>query len=250
MQNKFRLILSLLLLSTYTISCRDQKAGGEETRDQLKRTIIFSGYEWTAIGSGGKRISPGQNYYSCSEENVWVDTEGNLHLKIVRKNNKWYCANIALNESYGFGKYVFQLSSKVNRFDKNVVGGLFTYLDDMNEVDIEFSRWGVEENMNSQFTVQPAYRNGNLFRYNLNLRNKRSTHIIDWQKERIDFVSYRGHYIDTPDKRRIISEWSYSGDNIPNENEEKVMINLWLFNGTPPSDSREVEMIIKAFRIL
>jgi hypothetical protein len=137
----------------------------------------------------------------------------------------------------------------VDKFDKNVVGGLFTYLDDSNEIDIEFSKWGDEEAMNSQFAVQPAHHNGNIYRYSIDLKRRNSTHIIDWKEDKIEFACYQGHHLTMPHKRQILSEWSYAGKYIPEEGEEKVMINLWLYKGVPPSDNKEVEMIIKAFEI-
>jgi len=35
-----------------------------------------------------------------------------------------------LKESYTFKKFIFYVSSLADKFDKNVVGRLFTYLDD------------------------------------------------------------------------------------------------------------------------
>lgn len=245
-----RLFLNaVLLLSFMFLSCGNNKKEIHNKPEQTERTILFSGYEWTVAGSGLSRINPGQNYFSCSEENVWVDAKGYLHLKITKKNDKWFCSNVKLKETHGYGRYVFHVCSHVDDLDKNVVGGLFTYLDDFNEIDIEFSRWGEDTDTNSQFTIQPAHKKGNIFRYSMDLPHKISTHIIDWQKDRIDFASYKGYHHMKPAINKIISEWSYTGDDIPCENEEKVMINLWLFKGMPPSDGKESEMIIKSFFI-
>jgi hypothetical protein len=41
------------------------------------------------------------------------------------------------------------------------VVGLFTYLDDTHEIDIELSRWRVASDPAGQFVVQPGERPGN-----------------------------------------------------------------------------------------
>lgn len=248
MINKILFVVNSLIISILFLSCSDNKTELKKG-ENLQRIISFSGFKWIVDDSGSSRINPGQNYFSRSEENVWVDSRGNLHLKITNRNGVWYCAKVTLKESYAFNKYVFYVSSRVDKFDKNIVCGLFSYLDDSNEIDIEFSKWGVDGNMDSQFAVQPAHHNGNIYRYSMNLNGRNSTHIINWKKDIIDFASYRGHSSTRPHASKIISEWSYTGEFIPVEGDEKIMINLWLFKGCPPSDNKEVELIIKAFEI-
>ena len=249
MIKKILFILNSLIISNIFLLCSDDKEMEIQNGGNLPRTISFSGFEWTVNSSGSSRINPGQNFFSCSEENVWVDLKGNLHLKITNRDGIWYCAAVTLKESHAFNRFVFYVSSRVDKFDKNVIGGLFTYLDDSNEIDIEFGKWGAEENMNSQFVVQPSYQSGNIYRYAMSLIGDNSTHIIDWKKGLIDFASYHGHYSTRPNSEKIISEWSYTGKYLPSEVKEKIMINLWLFEGRPPSDNKEVEMIVKAFEI-
>jgi hypothetical protein len=249
MYSRIASIANALTISVLFFSCSGKDEPDTEMDEVMQRTFSFSGHEWIAEGTGSVRVNPGQNYFSCSEENVWVDKEGNLHLKITERNGNWYCSRVTLKESYGFGKYVFHVSSRVDKLDRNVVGGLFAYLDDSNEIDIEFSRWGKIFNKNSQFAVQPAHHDGNIFRYKNKLRGESSTHIIDWEKDHIDFASYRGYHTIRPPERMVINEWSYAGVNIPPGGEEKIMINLWLFQGKPPSDRKEAEIIVKSFGI-
>jgi len=251
MLNKILLLINLVLLVPALISCKGKKEEkAEMTYEIRQRVLMFSGYEWIAEGYGDNKINPGQNYFSCSEENVWVDKNDCLHLRITKRGDKWYCAKLTLKESHSYNKYVFTVASRVDKLDRNVVGGLFTYLDDSNEIDIEFSKWGIKKNPDGQFIVQPAHNDGNSYRFNLKLRGNFSTHIIDWEKDKIDFTSYRGSYTEKPQKRKIISEWSYTGEDIPGEDDERVMINLWLYNGMAPSNNKEAEMILSSFRIL
>lgn len=216
--------------------------------DKKNRVIEFSGYEWIVRTSDEEKLGPGPNYFSDSEENVWVDEEGKLHLKIVQSGGNWYCSGISLRKSMGYNKYVFYVSSRVDQLDKNVVGGLFTYMNDEEEIDIEFSKWSDAENQDSQFAVQPSYIVGNKERYDLKLDNNLSTHFFDWQTDKIDFGSFYGHTL-TPKDTDIISTWTYTGENIPPDSEERLKINLWLFQGQNPSDNQEVEMIIDRVEI-
>ncbi|HOU03023.1 MAG TPA: glycoside hydrolase family 16 protein [Bacteroidales bacterium] len=251
MSDKVLLLLNLILLTSGLVSCKDKKEEKPEMADEIRqRVLMFSGYEWIAEGYGDNKINPGQNYFSCSEENVWIDKKGNLHLRITKRGDKWYCAKLTLKESHSYNKYVFTLGSRVDKLDRNVVGGLFTYLDDSNEIDIEFSKWGIKNNPDGQFIVQPAHKEGNSYRFKLKPGGKYSTHIIDWEKDKIDFKSYRGTYTENPKKRKIMSEWSYTGEDIPGEDDERVIINLWLYNGMAPSNNKEAEMILSSFRIL
>ena len=213
-------------------------------------TINFSGYTWNVRPSGESRKGPGNNYWSNSTENVWKDADGQLHLKITYRNEKWYCSEIYSQETFGYGSYYFFASSRVDGLDKNVVVGLFTYLDDNNEIDIEFSKWGEDNADNSQYVVQPYYHAGNTHRFNMQLNGDYSTHCINWHQNYINFFSLHGHYYTPPDSGHIIDEWEYTGGDIPATSTEKVHLNLWLVGGNPPSDGQSAEMIIKKFEFV
>jgi hypothetical protein len=198
------------------------------------KTLPFSGYKWIAKTSKSP-VGPGPNYFSDSIENVWIDKQGQLHLKITKKNGKWYCAQANYEKSLGYGKYIFHLAG-INRLDKNVVVGLYTY-DDLpeynhREIDIEFSKWGKSKNNNARFVVQPRSKH----KFNTQL-NKDSTHSFDWKSKKISFQS--------PYK-----SWIYKGKNIPKPGNENPRINLWLFKEKPPSDNKEIEIVIKKFEFI
>jgi len=244
---KFQL---LIILSFIFIN--DLKEKTDNKNDRIidgKRIIHFSGYEWE-VGSGGLKQGPGPNYFSDSKKNVWLDGKGRLHLRITHRNGRWYCAKVTMTQSLGYGTYVFHLSSKVDRFDKNVVGGLFTYENDSAEIDIEFSKWNKPENENSQFVIQPGYVPENKLRYDLNQREDESTHWFRWQKDSIEFASYYGNVPVNNSDESLIQRWVYSGEDNPVPGDERAKINLWLFRGNPPTEIQENEMIISGFEIL
>lgn len=242
--NGYVLAVFLMLFS----SCTSSQENEELPIVNSTRIINFSGYEWVVRATDEGKKGPGPNYFSDSEENVWVDDDGRLHLKVVERNGNWYCSGIILRKSYGFKKYVFYVSSRVDNLDENIVGGLFTHITDDEEIDIEFSRWSDPENQNSQFAVQPSYKAGNKERYDLDLDTNLSTHFFDWKPESIEFASYRGHTL-TPEADAIVNTWMYTGESVPPHTNERVKINLWLFRGASPANGTGGEMIIDRVEI-
>ena len=85
------------------------------------RTIDFAGYKWTVknVHGGG----PGPNYFSDSVEEVWVDENGYLHMEINYRDGKWYCSEVILDASPGYGTYAFVVDGRVDLLDKNIILG-------------------------------------------------------------------------------------------------------------------------------
>lgn len=207
-----------------------------------QRTIHFAGIDWyVRSGTGG----PGPNNWSDSDQSVWVDANGYLHLKIRKVNNTWYCAQIYSKKSFGYGEYRFYVGSNVENFDPNTVVGLFTYENDSHEIDIEFSRWGNSKNVDGWYTVQPGpYNSTNQKSFPLNLSGNYSTHIFNWYSNSIFFQSYHGHYATLPSSNYLINQWTYKGSNDPTPGNERLHINFWLDKGAPPKNGQEAELII------
>jgi hypothetical protein len=209
-------------------------------------TIQFAGMTWNVReGKGG----PGPNRWSSSKESVWVDDQGRLHLQIRRIDGTWHCAEVWTRESFGYGDYVFQVASNVEHSDPNVVVGLFTYLDDAHEIDIEFARWGVADHRPAQYVVQPGARPENRRQFRLGLKGASSTHRFHWRERSVLFQSYHGHYDAPPSKDHLIQEWTCTSRDIPKAGVEKLHINLWLDRGRPPTDGKDVELILKSVKI-
>ncbi len=213
------------------------------------RTIRFYGYSWH-VKAAETRTGPGPNYFSDEPAGVWVDKLGRLHLRIVKKGGRWYCSEVYSAKAFGYGTYTFTLASRVDRLDKNAVLGLFTWDDNapeynFREIDIEFSRWGDEAVANAQFVVQPWARTGNEHRFELALNSVFSTHSFQWNAGDILFSSHRGH---APALGDAIETWSYAGADIPPAGAGNARINLWLMDGTPPSNGQGAEVVVESFR--
>jgi hypothetical protein len=214
------------------------------------QTISFSGYSWE-VKQSESPMGPGGNYWSNNMENVRVDENGYLHLKLTYRNGKWYCPEISTIQTLGYGTYTFYANSRIDSLDKNVVLGLFAYKDDNHEVDIELTKWGNSIGNNGWFTVQPPpYIAGqNQKSFNIQLTGDYSTHSFEWTQYGTSFKSIHGHYSpDSAPQENIIQ--SFVSTSNPNAEGAKAHINLWLLNANPPSNGENVEVIISQFEFI
>ena len=224
-----------------------------ERYDPNIRALQFSGYDWWVKSSPGP-VGPGPNYFSESTNNVWVDAQGQLHLRITNRSNQWQCAEIVSRMTFGYGSYRFELGSSVNDLNLNAVLGLFTWSDDPayahREIDVECSRWGNPSDLNdAQFVVQPYDLSGHLARYLAPAGLTNSTHLFTWETNRISFQGQRGSYSASPGQGNLLTNWLYALT-IPQSADENVRINLWLYNGNPPVGNSEVEFVVKSFQFV
>jgi len=220
-------------------------------REPVFRQIEFSGYTWN-VKASEQPIGPDDNYFSDRPEDVWVDDQGRLHLRIVQRDGRWYSTEVFTAAPLGYGTYVFRLASRVDQLDPNVVLGLFTWDDaapehNYREMDIEFSCWGMEDNLNAQYVVQPWYRSGHMYRFDMHLNGNDSTHCFNWRADRILFQSLHGHQPCPGPTEHEIAFWTYTGLDIPPVGQGNARINLWLVDGLPPTDGQEVEVIVDSF---
>jgi hypothetical protein len=236
------LVWSAIILSAISLSIAD-----------ATRTIEFGGIIWDVkSGIGGPNPNEiMQNSWSDSTKSVWVDNDGRLHLRIEYENGLWKCAEIQSVDLVKYGKYTWELNSKIDNLDPNVVLGLFLYSDECNnEYDIEFSKWGDENSVNNTFyscwgpgmdiPVKKAFRT--------DLSGEYTTHIMKWYEGGISFTSYYGH-----GNGSIIESWQ--PDEYPvttPKNDMRLHMNLWLTSEKHPRnpDTRDIEVIIDQFNVI
>lgn len=216
--------------------------------------ITWSGYTWEVKSYEKNPVGPGPNYFSGGINNVWVDRNGNLHLKITNQNGRWYCAELATKKSFGYGTYRFYPSTRFDNLDKNIVVGLFTWDNTSSayynrEIDIEFARWGDLSWPALNYTVQPGGEGNNRSK-DIVMTGDYSTHSFNWRQNSIIFQSIFGHYSSLPGSGYLMDEWTYAGADIPKKGNEKVRINLWLMSGLPPSEGKETEFVIERFEFV
>lgn len=204
--------------------------------------LTFAGRSWR-VKSSQMPVGPGLNLFSNNPEDVFVDAQGRLHLRITNRGGQWYSSEVISAGAYGYGTYTFQLAGSVD-FDRNVVLGLFTWDDaapqhNYREIDIEFSRFGEDAQTNAAYTVQPWQTEGNHTRFKVNLVPGNSTHSFTWRPESVQFSSEQGG--------RALHSWMYRGADIPpaDGTTTEARINLWLLQ--PPADGQPVEVVIESF---
>jgi len=224
-------------------------------RTPADRAIRFSNHNWAVkVGTG---LGPGPNNFSDSVNNVWVDGNGYLHLKITHPDSEWYCSEIISDESFGYGTYVFTVDSRLDSLDRNIVLGLFTwdtYAPEYNyrEIDFEFSRWQNLSNDIGQYVIQPWDTPGNIHRFDFDYAGQgdTTTHVMTWRPDRIYFKSYYGDFALAPPPENIIRDWYYAGSDNPPPGGENARMNLWLILGYAPNDGLEKELVITDFQFL
>ncbi|MBI4975525.1 glycoside hydrolase family 16 protein [Candidatus Peregrinibacteria bacterium] len=201
-------------------------------------TLNFSGYNWT-LKSG--HYAPGPNYWNNNEASIFIDTNNYLHLKVTKVNNIWNSLELYLQNSLGYGTYEFETDSRVDLMDKNLVLGLFLYQDDTHELDIEMSNWKTPGDPNLHYSVQPYNITPDKNTHNtyLTLEDKPSTYKIDWRPDGITYSTWQNG--------NQINSWTYTGSDNFAPGGETVHMNLWMIDGTPPSDGMDKEVVIKKF---
>ncbi|SFW62445.1 hypothetical protein SAMN02927921_02777 [Sinomicrobium oceani] len=241
--------LLFLSCNKQDVSDEPDALSSEELYMAVQNTIQFSGYYWN-VKHAEQPTGPMNNYWDS--DNVWVDEEGKLHLKIRRgTDGRWTCAEVSSVSSFGYGTYVWQVEGRVDQLDKNIVFGLFDYrdwqYDGYDEVDIEFARWGNDQWHNFNYTVYPEYPSGQSrvsYTNELSLNGSYTTYRFTRSNQYVAFSGFHGH---TEASRNAFFQWQTpSGFDVP-QVAMPVHMNLWLFDALAPSDTAEVELVIKSF---
>jgi hypothetical protein len=206
----------------------------------VPKTVSFSDMRWKLKSSSGP-VGPGPNYFT--EGNVFVDEQGRLHLRITRRDGHWTCAELIGTHSLGYGTYRFDVAD-TSSLDANAVLGLFTWdtaarQHHFREIDIEVSRWGVPENQNGQFVVQPYTRPLNIVRFEI--PPGPTTHSIQWVP---------GHVFCRCTRENLMICEHEFGAGVPSAGRERPIINLWLFGGRPRNTTSDIHVIVERFSFI
>ncbi|CAF4138088.1 unnamed protein product, partial [Rotaria sordida] len=181
----------------------------------MARSFNWQDMEWIARNSENQE-GPGPNIWSSN--NVQIDENGHLHLKISLSNEQWTCAEVYTPQKYGFGRYVWYVEGAVDKLDQKVVLGLFTYPtrdegpDGTNEIDIEWSKWGQDDSnaINLSYTVYPRTEGSPSVsaKKKQDLNGTYTTNAFNWSPQGVKFQCYHGH---TTDDQNKFFEWETPG---------------------------------------
>ena len=209
--------------------------------------LQWSGLEWEVKSGDG--LGPGPNHWR--RENVWVDKQGRLHLRIKNDKGVWTCGEVQSVKKFWFGEYRFEIVGRPDKFDPNIVLGLFHYPtadigpDGTNEIDIEFSHWGDPAYPIGNYTVWPADAaiKQTSHTFSMALSGDFSTHSYRWQADSIVFGAFDGR---GPDAKSLAA-WTFRPTNpqaVIGQKPMPLLLNLWLMSGHAPTDGKNVEIII------
>ncbi len=212
-------------------------------------TIDFAGRTWKVRGGTGL---PGitdtgiKNNWGNTDKDVFLDGSA-LHLRVSQHadDQKWYSSEVYLPASLGYGKYTFEINTRPDLLDHNLVAAPFLYQDDSHELDIEHSYWADETGSDNLFyVVQPGSKDGNKQISVATFSDGIFEDIIDWQPDKINFS--------TTQNGNTISSWTYttSTDGSTNNFDPSnalVDINFWQYRGLIPTNNTTNEFIINNF---
>jgi hypothetical protein len=188
-------------------------------------TISFSGRTWD--------VSAYENFSNDASQ-VWVDANGSLHLKLSQATGTWKDVEVVTQQTLGYGNYTW-VTQGVHAIDKNIVLGMFPYLDNDHEIDIEQAQWDNANAPNFDFWVQPGNDNARVF--NVSYTSSDTTFVIDWEPTYIHFSITEGS--------TLVQSWTC--DQARDATGVFGIMNLWQFSGAP-SDGQPVEIVFKSFQ--
>ncbi len=216
--------------------------------------LTWAGRTWKVTSGGMAGVADG------SPSNVSVDQDGYLHLKITNTGGTWTAAEIFSTDKLGFGTYQWQVDGPIDRFDKNVVLGLFPYgpaagigSDGTNEIDIEYSFWGYPDGTNGDWTDYPATGSTigeKSYKFSLSGATFSTSRFIWGSKSIQNFLLAGFESVTSTDN--LLSSWTYAPANPTTNIPQQALplgINLWCFDG-PPSDGKNVEVVIRDFEFV
>lgn len=201
-----------------------------------------------------------------SNDNVTVDDEGGLYLKITNKEGQWYSSEVRTKEFAQYGTYIFDIvigePYHLDILDANITIGIFFYEGiTERELDIEFAKWGYPSTVrNTECSIHSPYGSySSLFHTGsdgpelgeFEYRKLRAS--ISWTPDHVLYKVFRAT-IEEAEKENweLQGGWEYSVTNenykpefIPTEEDGlRVHFNFWLMNGLPPINNRDAEIMI------
>ena len=216
--------------------------------------LQWAGRNWAVTNGGMAGVADG------SPNNVSVDADGYLHLKITKTGNTWTAAELFTTDKLGFGTYQWQIDAPIDRFDKQVVLGLYPYgpaagigKDSTNEIDIEYSFWGNANGVNGDWTDYPASGTTigeKSYKFSLDGGTLSTSRFI-WSTSKIENFLIKGMQ-PVGSTTDLINSWTYAPGNSKVNIPQQALplgINLWCFEA-PPSDGKNVEVVIRNFEFV
>lgn len=241
---------------------------------QSATSIEWSGYQWSIRSGTG---NPGSNTWNPN--NVFVDANGYLHLQINNQSGTWSSAELDMITpvTLGFGAFQFHVLGRPDLLDPNTTFGFFVYPpssvgpDGTNEIDIEFSRSGIANAYNGNYTVYPTSPSLTRSWYGFNMQTPtadESTYRFVWTPSTVSFQSFDG-FVDVTYNSNPNASWVFNPADPPSPTEaanyqfyctpdtaaacisqspQYFIINLWQYGGEVPASGTTQEVVLTDFK--
>jgi hypothetical protein len=208
----------------------------------------FSGFRWRVRWKPSDRGGTTNPYHP---ENVYTDKSGALHLRIIKRDERWTCSEVNLTRSLGYGTYSFTIDD-ISKLDPRVAFGIFTWdystdQENHREFDIDISRWGDPENKNAEFVIQPPFVPTNISRFDAPAGKLKIT--IIWEPGRVTMITSRG--AGRPESS-VVSKHVFTSE-IPTPGSESVRMAFYLYSNpkrTLPELQHPEEVVVEKFEFL
>lgn len=210
--------------------------------------VDFSGFNWRVRWKASDR---GGTVNPYNPDNVYVDKSGALHLRIIKRDERWTCSEVSLTQSLGYGTYSFTVED-VSKLEPSVVFGLFSWdysgdQENHREFDINISRWGDSQNKNAEFVLQPSLVPENFTRFMA--PSGKLKHTIVWEPGRITMATSRAS---GSNKTSVVSKHVFTSE-VPTPGLESLRITLFAYrkpNETATALEHPVEVVVDRFEYL
>jgi hypothetical protein len=147
---------------------------------------------------------------------------------------------VSLARSLGYGSYRFVVRD-ISKLEPAVAFSMSTWDDSgpPREMDIEISRWGEPASKNAQYVIQPYYVPANTVRFSA--PSGKLTYTLQWEPGRAVFRTVRG--------TETASEHAFTSG-IPSPGNERIHMNLYVFENKNNPLQHESEVVIEKFEYL
>lgn len=220
---------------------------GVGTLATVYKNLHFSGYDWLVRTISSDRGGMNNLY---DGDNAWVDSNGYLHMRIVKKGDKWSCTEMKLTHSLGYGTYVTVVRDTSN-LEPAAVLSMNTFDDwggaqHYREWDVEVSRWGdASDKNNAQYAIQPFYVPGNVRRFREPAGTL--THSIRWESGRATFKTVRGSSMQ--ENAPAVSEHVFTSG-VPTPGQETFQLILYVVPSDKSPLQKGTEVVVEKFEYL
>jgi hypothetical protein len=230
---------------------------------QYARTVTFAGFRWK-VRESNIQTEPGNNFFSKSESEIFIDNTEKLHLRINPRNGYWYCSELVADTVLGYGTYAIFPEIMLDTLPANIMiefgltpdKALHTYIPA--DIAVQFTRLGA---LNSPNTLQylvgrpgnDPQRKERIFRPEepFRMQGSFSTHAFTWRESVLEFASYHDHGLPTP---YLAALWEFSGSQALNLSVPKATtpyrMRLRVWSAGSPVGNRPFDLTIKNIQFL